>query len=94
MQKRLTLIVAAALHKLVQGWNSGIYRMNVVRASVHVEEAYTCENCFAAQLYTSRLHFWERPIVLLLPVRPYRCHHCLWRGWKLDIDRVRSKPAS
>ena len=59
--------------------------MNDDGALAHVAGAYYCPHCVAMPLYYSRLHGWERTFALLSPFKPFRCHRCAWRGWKVDV---------
>jgi hypothetical protein len=41
-----------------------------------------CPVCGSERTHRSRVRLYERPIVLVLRYRPYRCDHCKSRFWK------------
>jgi hypothetical protein len=71
--------------------------MSEIYVAGRISGAYHCPRCVAAPLYHSRVRVWERPLALLSPFRPFRCHRCAWRGWKIDVKwrrRLHLKPPS
>jgi len=42
-----------------------------------------CPRCQSGHVHRSRVRWYERPVKLATSRRPYRCHACGWRGWRV-----------
>jgi UDP-GlcNAc:undecaprenyl-phosphate GlcNAc-1-phosphate transferase len=48
-----------------------------------------CERCGGNSVHRSKVRgTYERFRKLHTPTRPFRCHDCGWRGWRLPLERV------
>lgn len=48
-----------------------------------------CERCGGTNVHRSKVRgAYERIRKINTPTRPFRCHDCRWRGWRLPLERV------
>jgi hypothetical protein len=52
-------------------------------------DAPPCGRCGGTNVHRSKIRGgYERFRRLHTPTRPFRCHDCGWRGWRLPLERV------